>query len=126
MYSPQYGVLNKMHDSVCLRVRLIESWRSWLVAPPLSGNTTFRTHRANPVTQCPEHVYCEQHISKNTAHAFCIRQYASFKDAFHLYFLFDLMSGGDLMDVLVAEAKIIKHSVPQGGEVREGPGAMMA
>ena len=29
--------------------------------------------------QCPEHVYCEQHISKNTANAFCIRQYASFK-----------------------------------------------
>jgi hypothetical protein len=29
--------------------------------------------------QCPEHVYCEQFISKNTANAFCIRQYASFK-----------------------------------------------
>jgi hypothetical protein len=29
--------------------------------------------------QCPEHVYCEQHISKNTTNAFCIRQYASFK-----------------------------------------------
>jgi hypothetical protein len=70
--------------------------------------------------QCPEHVYCEQHISKNTANGFCIRQYASFKDQHHLYFLFDLMSGGDLMDVLVAEAKIIKHTVPQVGAAEEG------
>jgi cGMP-dependent protein kinase 2 len=29
--------------------------------------------------QCPEHVYCEQHISKNAANPFCMRQYASFK-----------------------------------------------
>jgi serine/threonine protein kinase len=29
--------------------------------------------------QCPEHIFCEQHISKNCANAFCIRQYASFK-----------------------------------------------
>jgi cGMP-dependent protein kinase 2 len=70
--------------------------------------------------QCPEHVYCEQRISKNTANAFCIRQYASFKDAHHLYFLFDLMTGGDLMDVLVAEARIIKHPVPQRGSLRQG------
>eukprot|EP00879_Flechtneria_rotunda_P001141 GHRR01001285.1.p1 GENE.GHRR01001285.1~~GHRR01001285.1.p1 ORF type:complete len:510 (+),score=163.14 GHRR01001285.1:1034-2563(+) len=70
--------------------------------------------------QCPEHVYCEQHISKNTTNAFCIRQYASFKDNYHLYFLFDLMPGGDLMDVLVAEAKIIKHPVPQKGSLRQG------
>jgi cGMP-dependent protein kinase 2 len=70
--------------------------------------------------QCPEHVYCEQHISKNAANAFCIRQYASFKDAHHLYFLFDLMTGGDLMDVLVAEARIIKHPVPQRGSLRQG------
>jgi len=31
------------------------------------------------VLQCPEHVFCEQQISKNTANPFCIRQYASFK-----------------------------------------------
>ncbi len=30
------------------------------------------------------------------------------------------MAGGDLMDVLVAEAKIIKHPVPQKGSVRQG------
>ncbi len=28
------------------------------------------------------------------------------QDTYHLYFLFDLMPGGDLMDVLVAEAKV--------------------
>ncbi|KAI8464570.1 MAG: kinase-like domain-containing protein [Monoraphidium minutum] len=85
-------------------------------------NRTFALKRMTKTAalQCPEHVYCEQHISKNTANAFCIRQYASFKDPHHLYFLFDLMNGGDLMDVLVAEAKIIKFPVPQKGSVRQG------
>lgn len=38
--------------------------------------------------------------------------------------LFDLMPGGDLMDVLVAEAKIIKFAVPASitnGTVPKGP-----
>lgn len=34
------------------------------------------------------------------------------QDKYHLYFLFDLMPGGDLMDVLVAEAKVIRQRVP--------------
>eukprot|EP00798_Chlamydomonas_sp_ICE-L_P009759 gene9759-7634_t len=55
--------------------------------------------------QSPEHVFYEQHITCNIAHPFCLRQYASFQDPLHLYFLFDLMPGEDLMDVLVAEAK---------------------
>ncbi len=29
--------------------------------------------------QCPEHVFCEQQITRNMAHPFCIRQYASFQ-----------------------------------------------
>jgi hypothetical protein len=66
------------------------------------------------VVQCPEHVFCEQTITRNTAHPFCIRQYASFQDKYHLYFLFDLMAGGDLMDVLVAEAKVIRRRIPAG------------
>lgn len=66
------------------------------------------------VVQCPEHVFCEQAITSNTAHPFCIRQYASFQDKYHLYFLFDLMAGGDLMDILVAEAKVIRHRIPSG------------
>ena len=70
--------------------------------------------RKSAVVQCPEHVMCEQAITRNTAHPFCIRQYASFQDKYHLYFLFDLMAGGDLMDVLVAEAKVIKRRIPQG------------
>uniref|UniRef100_A0A7R9VAH7 cGMP-dependent protein kinase n=1 Tax=Chlamydomonas euryale TaxID=1486919 RepID=A0A7R9VAH7_9CHLO len=63
--------------------------------------------------QCPEHVFSEQNITRNMAHPFCLRQYASFQDKFHLYFLFDLMPGGDLMDVLVAEAKVIKYPVEE-------------
>ena len=35
--------------------------------------------RKSAVVQCPEHVYCEQAITKNVAHPFCIRQYASFQ-----------------------------------------------
>lgn len=49
-----------------------------------------------------------------------VRQYASFQDTYHLYFLFDLMPGGDLMDVLVAEAKVIKYPVPEEGTLRKG------
>ena len=36
-----------------------------------------------------------------------MRQYASFQDATHLYMLFDCLPGGDLMDVLVAEARVV-------------------
>ncbi|CAG9463429.1 unnamed protein product [Pedinophyceae sp. YPF-701] len=74
--------------------------------------------RKSAVVQCPEHVFCEQAITRNTAHPFCIRQYASFQDKYHLYFLFDLMTGGDLMDVLVAEANVIRVRVSQGGMSR--------
>ncbi|EFJ42034.1 hypothetical protein VOLCADRAFT_97912 [Volvox carteri f. nagariensis] len=70
--------------------------------------------------QCPDHVFCEQHITRNIAHPFCLRQYASFKDNFHLYMLFDLMPGGDLMDVLVAEAKVIKYPIADKNSLRKG------
>lgn len=71
--------------------------------------------RKSSVVQCPDHVFCEQAIASNITHPFCIRLYASFQDKYHLYFLFDYLSGGDLMDVLVAEAKVIRRRVPQGG-----------
>ncbi len=29
--------------------------------------------------QCPDHVFCEQRITRNMAHPFCLRQYASFQ-----------------------------------------------
>lgn len=87
-----------------------------IVTEESTGRTyAMKRMRKSAVVQCPEHVFCEQAITKNVAHPFCIRQYASFQDKYHLYFLFDLMPGGDLMDVLVAEAKVIKRRVPQGG-----------
>lgn len=70
--------------------------------------------------QCPDHVFCEQRITRNMAHPFCIRQYASFQDTYHLYMLFDLMPGGDLMDVLVAEAKVIKYPVSDENPMSKG------
>lgn len=85
----------------------------------VTEETTGRTYamkrmRKSGVVQCPEHVFCEQAITRNVAHPFCIRQYASFQDKYHLYFLFDQMPGGDLMDVLVAEAKVVKRRTAQG------------
>ena len=35
--------------------------------------------RKSAVVQCPEHVFCEQTITRNLTHPFCIRQYASFQ-----------------------------------------------
>lgn len=62
--------------------------------------------RKTAVAQCPEHIFCEQAITRNLTHPFCIRQYGSFQDKYHLYFLFDYMPGGDLMDVLVSDARV--------------------
>lgn len=64
-----------------------------------------------------EHVFQEQHITRIISHPFCMRQYASFQDNEHLYFLFDYMGGGDLMDRLAGDAKIRhirQNSVPWG------------
>uniref|UniRef100_A0A7S3QLD0 cGMP-dependent protein kinase n=1 Tax=Dunaliella tertiolecta TaxID=3047 RepID=A0A7S3QLD0_DUNTE len=68
-----------------------------------------KQNKKSACMKCPRHLYEEQHISRcMLAHPFCLRQFASFKDAAHLYFLFELMPNGDCMDVLVAEAKVIK------------------
>lgn len=160
-----------------------------VVSEQTSGRSyALKRMRKSAVVQCPEHVFCEQTITRNLTHPFCIRQYASFQvragqrratpdvlgsqgvrcvlpvalsvlapavpatpvplprafdacraradglpsmcsiglplpalarpcpaqDRYHLYFLFDLMSGGDLMDVLVSEAQVIKVRVAQG------------
>lgn len=73
--------------------------------------------RKSGVVQCPEHVFCEQTVTRNLTHPFCIRQYASFQDKYHLYFLMDHMGGGDLMDVLVADAHVISVHKDDGGGV---------
>ena len=71
--------------------------------------------RKTAVSHCPEHIFCEQAITRNLTHPFCIRQYGSFQDKYHLYFLFDLMPGGDLMDILVNEASIVTMRTPKSG-----------
>lgn len=50
----------------------------------VTEQTTGRTYalkrmRKSAVVQCPEHVFCEQTITRNLTHPFCIRQYASFQ-----------------------------------------------
>jgi cGMP-dependent protein kinase 2 len=37
--------------------------------------------RKSAVVNCPDHVYCEQSITRNLSHPFCIRQYGSFQVA---------------------------------------------
>jgi cGMP-dependent protein kinase 2 len=54
----------------------------------VSEQTTGRTYalkrmRKSAVVQCPEHVFCEQTITRNLTHPFCIRQYASFQVGRH-------------------------------------------
>lgn len=71
--------------------------------------------RKTAVMRCPEHIYCEQAITRNLTHPFCIRQYGSFQDKYHLYFLFDLMNGGDLMDILVNDAATVNVRTPSKG-----------
>ena len=63
------------------------------------------------VMSTPEHIYCEQTITKELKHFTCMRQHASFQDPHHLYFLFDFMDGCDLMDALagVATVQSIRH-----------------
>jgi cGMP-dependent protein kinase 2 len=68
--------------------------------------------RKTAVMRCPEHIYSEQSITRNLTHPFCIRQYGSFQDKYHLYFLFDLMTGGDLMDILVSDAAAVSVKLP--------------
>ena len=71
--------------------------------------------RKTAMMRCPEHVFSEQAITRSLTHPFCIRQYGSFQDKYHLYFLFDLMPGGDLMDVLVSDAVPVNVKVNTGG-----------
>ena len=60
------------------------------------------------VAACPEHVFCEQAVSRAALHAFCVRTYACFQDRRNLYMLCDYLPGGDLMDVLVADARVVR------------------
>ena len=60
------------------------------------------------VDHCRSHILCEQKITRNITHTYVIRQYASFQDKKYLYFLFDFLPSGDLMDVLCGEARLVK------------------
>ena len=78
------------------------------VVEPMSGRTlALKTMRKVAMLGCQEHVMCEKRLTENCTHPFAVRQYASFQDSNNLYLLFDYLSGGDLMDILVAEAKVI-------------------
>ena len=51
----------------------------WLAEEATGRQYALKRMRKAAVVQCPEHVFCEQAITRNTAHPFCIRQYASFQ-----------------------------------------------
>lgn len=78
----------------------------------VSEQTTGRTYalkrmRKSAVVQCPEHVYCEQTITRNLTHPFCIRQYASFQVGF--------VCCGQGTALLDCESRGGRHSALHGG-----------
>eukprot|EP00238_Polyblepharides_amylifera_P013871 CAMPEP_0196600234 /NCGR_PEP_ID=MMETSP1081-20130531/95278_1 /TAXON_ID=36882 /ORGANISM="Pyramimonas amylifera, Strain CCMP720" /LENGTH=712 /DNA_ID=CAMNT_0041926057 /DNA_START=363 /DNA_END=2501 /DNA_ORIENTATION=- len=78
-----------------------------LVTDPETGRQyALKRMRKVAVLSAAEHVFQEQLITRVVSHPFCMKQYASFQDEEYLYFLFDYMSGGDLMDRLAGDAKI--------------------
>eukprot|EP00958_Prasinococcus_capsulatus_P017419 scaffold1969_cov417-Prasinococcus_capsulatus_cf.AAC.3 len=62
------------------------------------------------VMHCPEHVFCEQRITRIIQHPMIIRQYGTFKDNHFLYFLLDYAANGDLMDALMLVAGYRSYS----------------
>ena len=72
----------------------------------LQNGRTFALKRMRKcaVMSTPEHIYCEQNITRELKHFTCMRQHASFQDSHHLYFLFDYLDGCDLMDALASVA----------------------
>lgn len=65
----------------------------------LSYGKTLCLAQVHPGARC-------QRLCLIPAHLACHSNAPHPQDTYHLYFLFDLMPGGDLMDVLVAEAKV--------------------
>ena len=62
--------------------------------------------RKNDVAHCSDHVFCEQRITRTLQHPFIMRQYATFHDESYLYFVFDYVDCGDLMDALILVAEV--------------------
>ena len=94
--------------------------RVWLAEEPKSGRQfALKVMRKVAMIGCKEHVFCEQMITENCAHPMAIRQYASFKDENYLYMLFDLMPGGDLMDILVANSSVSEYYVQTRSRKKE-------
>lgn len=72
-----------------------------------SGKTfALKRMRKKDVVTTPDHVYCEQAVTRILSHPYCMRQYASFQDEANLYFLFDHLDGCDLMDALAGVAHV--------------------
>ena len=82
------------------------------------GNGEIVTFALKKMRKCavmstPEHIYCEQSITKELKHFACMRQHASFQDDENLYFLFDFVDGCDLMDALAAVATVQNIRLPK-------------
>eukprot|EP00798_Chlamydomonas_sp_ICE-L_P019650 gene19650-26336_t len=56
------------------------------------------------IMDCANSAFEEQTITRNIADAFCVRQHASLQDDAYIYFLFEYMEHGDLMNVLCSHA----------------------
>ena len=70
------------------------------------------------VAPCPEHVWSERAVARGAVHPFCVRTYAAFQSPTYLFLLSDALPGGDLMDVLAADARVVRGVAPGlGGAV---------
>mmetsp|Transcript_3054 Transcript_3054/g.10741 ORF Transcript_3054/g.10741 Transcript_3054/m.10741 type:complete len:729 (-) Transcript_3054:1526-3712(-) len=78
-------------------------------------NSTYALKRMKKVAvmSTPDHIFCEQAITKTLVHPYCMRQYGSFQDKASLYLLFEHLDGCDLMDALAGVA-VVRHMRPPG------------
>jgi cGMP-dependent protein kinase 2 len=78
-----------------------------LATEETTGKTfALKRMKKTAVMTTPDHVFCEQAVTRMLSHPYCMRQYASFKDESNLYFLFDHLDGCDLMDALAGVATV--------------------
>ena len=76
------------------------------------------------VFDAPAHIFCEKEVTSEISHFSLMCQHASFQDRAHLYMLFDLMDGCDLMDLLSSAVKVKMIPSDVNGQVTNVPTQM--
>ena len=77
--------------------------------------------RKRAVMESPSHIFCEKEVTSEISHFSLMCQHASFQDRNHLYMLFDIMDGCDLMDMLASAVQVKLIPTQIDGEIRHVP-----